>query len=61
MPKYILRYLKERVKDSELKYNYPKYVSYIDRILESANEEYKERISHNGFKHLIWYYHKGKN
>lgn len=61
LPKYIKRYLNEDVKEKEYENDYKKYMKYIDDIRESASKIYGEKISRNGFDHLLWYYHKGRN
>ncbi len=40
--------------------NYQNYQDAIDNIISAAERRYGERISRNGFDHLIWYYHKGR-
>ena len=61
LPQYVKRYLGEDVKLKEYKNNYQQYIKYIDNIREAASKETGEKISRNGFDHLLWYYHKGKN
>ena len=60
LPLYIKRYLNEDVKPKEYINNYLKFSNYIDRIIDSAKKEHGNKISRNGFDHLIWYYHKGR-
>lgn len=57
LPKYI-KVHNIKVKDYEK--NYENYQSAIDNIISTAEKQYGERISRNGFDHLIWYYHKGR-
>lgn len=60
LPKYIKRYLNKDVKEKDYENDYRKYINYIDDIRESASSIYGEKISRNGFDHLLWYYHKGR-
>lgn len=60
LPKYIKKYLNKDISEKEYENNYPKYIKYIDEIREQAFKMYGEKISRNGFDHLLWYYHKGK-
>ena len=60
LPKYIKRYLNEDVKPKEYINDYNKFSCYIDRIIEKAYKEHGNKISRNGFDHLVWYYHKGR-
>lgn len=60
LPKYIKRYLNRDVNEKEYENNYNQYIEYIDEIRNIANKEYGKIISRNGFDHLLWYYHKGK-
>ncbi len=39
--------------------NYYDYCACIDKIIEGAQLKEKDKISRNGFDHLLWYYHKG--
>ena len=57
LPKY-LKALSVKAKNYEK--NYKNYQNAIDSIISEAEQQYKERISRNGFDHLIWYYHKGR-
>lgn len=61
LPKYIKRYLNEDVDSKEYENDYCLYMRYIDRIRNEAEKLYKIKISRNGFDHLLWYYHKGRN
>lgn len=61
LPKYIKRYLNKEINENEIENNYNKYIKYIDEIRDAAEKMYGKRISRNGFDHLLWYYHKGKN
>ena len=58
--KYIKRYLNLNVKEKSFENNYKKYIGYIDSIREKAERIYGKKISRNGFDHLLWYYHKGR-
>lgn len=40
--------------------NYIMYQKAIDIILAEAESEYGNRVSRNGFDHLLWYYYKGR-
>lgn len=60
LPKYIKRYLNEDVNPKEYKNDYNKFSNYIDRIIDKAAKEHGIKISRNGFDHLVWYYHKGR-
>ena len=60
LPLYIKRYLNEDIKQKEYINDYLKFSNYIDRIIDSAKKEHGNKISRNGFDHLIWYYHKGR-
>lgn len=60
LPKYIKRYLGIDIKKEEYENKYNQYVKYIDAIRDEAEREYGKRISRNGFDHLLWYYHKGR-
>ena len=48
------------IKKEEYENKYNQYVKYIDAIRDEAEREYGKRISRNGFDHLLWYYHKGR-
>lgn len=61
LPKYIKRYLNMDITPKEYTNNYNKYINYIDDIREHAKKIYGDEISRNGFDHLVWYYHKGRN
>lgn len=54
--KYSIRFNREKIKE-----DYKIYLDTIDKIREKAYQEYGEKISRNGFDHLIWYFHKGRN
>lgn len=60
LPKYIKRYLNKDIDISKYENNYIEYIKYVDEIIEKASQIYGEKISRNGFDHLLWYYHKGK-
>jgi len=60
LPKYIQRYLDVDIKKEQYENNYNQYIKYIDDIRNKAEKLYGKRISRNGFDHLLWYYHKGK-
>lgn len=60
LPKYCEKYNIE-FEQKEFKDNYNIYLEIIDRIRNKAQKEYGEKISRNGFDHLIWYFHKGRN
>lgn len=60
LPKYIKRYLNKDIDVLDYENNYIKYINYIDEIRNSASEIYGKKISRNGFDHLVWYYHKGR-
>lgn len=60
LPKYIKRYLGIDIKVKEYENQYDKYIDFIDNIRKKAESEYGEKISRNGFDHLVWYFHKGQ-
>ena len=69
LPKYLKKYgiinsnkLKDYVGiiDGSNRIVYSKYIEAIDCIIDKAEEQNGERISRNGFDHLLWYYHKGR-
>ena len=60
LSKYIKRYLNLNVNEKSFENNYKKYIGYIDSIRKKAEDLYGKKISRNGFDHLLWYYHKGR-
>lgn len=60
LPMYIKRYLAKDVKETDYENDYAKYIEYIDLIRKKAANG-TDMISRNGFDHLLWYYHKGRN
>lgn len=60
LPKYCEKY-EIKFDKQEIRKNYKTYLGIIDEIREKAYKEYGEKISRNGFDHLIWYFHKGRN
>ncbi len=60
LPKYIKKYLNKDVNEKEYENNYVIYMKYIDEIRAKATKMYGDKISRNGFDHLLWYYHKGR-
>lgn len=59
LPQYCEKY-NIKFDKKEIRKSYKTYLDIIDKIREKANQEYGERISRNGFDHLIWYFHKGR-
>ena len=57
LPKYIKAF---SIQTEDYKKDYKKYQNAIDNIISAAEKQYGERISRNGFDHLLWYYHKGR-
>jgi len=57
LPKYIKAF---SIQTEDYKKDYKKYQNAIDSIISAAEKQYGERISRNGFDHLLWYYHKGR-
>lgn len=41
--------------------DYKEYCRVVDAIRESASRETGSKLSRNGFDHLLWYFHKGRN
>ena len=39
---------------------YPLYWNIVGNIIENASRETGNKISRNGFDHILWYYHKGR-
>lgn len=61
LPLYVKRYLGIDIDYKEYENDYCKYMKYIDKVRKEASILYKNDISRNGFDHLLWYYHKGRN
>lgn len=66
LPYYAKRYKIEinkedlnKIKNNEID-GYPVYCKIVDNIIDNADAENSEKISRNGFDHLLWYYHKGR-
>ncbi len=61
LPLYYKEYCKNKIKPKDYKNNYPKYIQYVDEIIECAKIFHgdSEKVSRNGFDHLVWYCHKG--
>ena len=57
LPKYMKAY---NIQIKGYKKNYQNYQKAIDSIIDAAEKENEERISRNGFDHLVWYYHKAR-
>ena len=60
LPKYCEKYNIE-FEQKKFKDNYNIYLEITNRIRNKTQKEYGEKISRNGFDHLIWYFHKGRN
>ncbi len=50
--KYSIRFEKKKL---------GKVIRLIYEIREKTYQKYGEKISRNGFDHLIWYFHKGRS
>ena len=57
LPRYIKAF---DIKTNDYEKNYKNYQDAIDSIISAAERQCGKRISRNGFDHLIWYYHKGR-
>ena len=49
----------DAIKNKDIKV-YPLYWNIVGNIIENAYQETGDKISRNGFDHLLWYYHKGR-
>lgn len=66
IPHYATRYkvnlseeYEDAIKNKDINV-YPLYWGIVGNIIEKAYEETGDKISRNGFDHLLWYYHKGR-
>lgn len=57
LPLYASKY---RVEVGNLK-DYVEYSRVIDAIRDAVSKETGYKLSRNGFDHLLWYFHKGRN
>lgn len=57
LPKYLKAF---NIQVDDYEKNYERYQNAVDNIILAAEKKYGEKISRNGFDHLIWYYHKGR-
>ena len=44
----------------DLNHSYPDYQNAIRDIINEAAQDPTQRVSRNGFDHLLWYYHRGR-
>lgn len=60
LPLYYKEYCGKVIKPSNYRKQYSTYIKYVDEIRQAAQEHHGgNKISRNGFDHLIWYCHKG--
>ena len=57
LPEYIKHFKLKKRSQKSLE-NYAEYQKCIDEIIAKAEEETDQKLSRNGFDHLIWYYYK---
>lgn len=59
LPKYCEKY-NIKFPKKEIREDYKVYLDTVDQIRNKAYKEYGDKVSRNGFDHLIWYFHKGR-